>query len=78
MGTGRWGAIRLPGVNDVVVRRGPNRAWVNEAIRRVEADNNRSADTHLPLAEKIDQITFYGGRCHFIDDPSTIDAFLGT
>ncbi len=139
-------------MNDVVVRRGPDRAWVNEAIRRVEADNNRSADTHLhvfPLpadwgidlylkdesvhptgslkhrlgrslflyalcngwiddrttiieassgstavseayfarllglpfiavmprgtsAEKIDKITFYGGRCHFIDDPSTI------
>jgi len=125
---------------------------VNEAIRRVEADNNRSADTHLhvfPLpadwgidlylkdesvhptgslkhrlgrslflyalcngwidaqttvieassgstavseayfarllglpfiavmprgtsAEKVDKITFYGGRCHFIDDPCTI------
>ena len=24
-----------------------DRAWVNEAIRQVEADNNRSADTHL-------------------------------
>ena len=23
------------------------RAWLNEAIRRVEADANRSADTHL-------------------------------
>jgi len=23
------------------------RAWVNEAVRKVEADNNRSADTHL-------------------------------
>ena len=30
------------------------RAWLNEAIRRVEADANRSADTHLhafPLPE---------------------------
>ncbi len=139
-------------MDDLVVRRGPDRAWVNEAIRRVEADNNRSADTHLhvfPLpddwgidlylkdesvhptgslkhrlgrslflyalcngwidadttvleassgstavseayfarllglpfiavmprgtsAEKVDKITFYGGRCHFIDDPCTI------
>ena len=24
-----------------------DRAWVNEAVRRVEADSNRSADTHL-------------------------------
>ena len=24
-----------------------DRAWVHEAVRRVEADNNRSADTHL-------------------------------
>src|SRR5699024_10263011 len=34
-----------------------NRAWVNEAVRRVEADNNRSADTHLhvfPLPEHWD------------------------
>src|SRR4051794_37818093 len=31
------------------------RAWVNEAIRKVEADSNRSADTHLhvfPLPEE--------------------------
>ncbi len=31
-----------------------DRAWLNEAIRKVEADNNRSADTHLhvfPLPE---------------------------
>ena len=26
---------------------GPDRAWVDEAVRRVEADANRSADTHL-------------------------------
>ena len=130
------------------------RAWVNEAIRRVEADSNRSADTHLhvfPLPaewdidlylkdesvhptgslkhrlarslflyalcngwivegttvieassgstavseayfarllglpfvavmpastsrEKIELIEFYGGRCHLVDDPSTIYA----
>ncbi|MGZ4490146.1 MAG: L-cysteine desulfhydrase Cds1 [Nocardioidaceae bacterium] len=33
------------------------RSWVNEAIRRVEADSNRSADTHLhvfPLPERWD------------------------
>jgi cysteine synthase A len=33
------------------------RAWVNDAIRKVEADNNRSADTHLhvfPLPESWD------------------------
>jgi cysteine synthase len=131
--------------------KGP-RSWVNEAIRKVEADSNRSADTHLhvfPLpqswdvdlylkdesvhptgslkhrlarslflyalcngwihkgttvieassgstavseayfarllglpfvavmpaktsAEKIEVIEFYGGRCHLVDDPSTI------
>ena len=26
---------------------GPDRGWVSEAIRRIEADTNRSADTHL-------------------------------
>ena len=26
---------------------GPDREWVHEAIRIVEADHNRSADTHL-------------------------------
>ncbi|MGW5359092.1 PLP-dependent cysteine synthase family protein [Actinopolymorpha pittospori] len=30
-----------------VSRRPPERSWVAEAIRRVEADANRSADTHL-------------------------------
>jgi len=139
-------------VGDIVMRSGADRAWVSEAIRLVEADNNRSADTHLhvfplpvewgvdlylkdesvhptgslkhrlarslflyalcngqidetttiieassgstavseayfarllglPLiavmprttsAEKVDLIAFYGGSCHFIDDPSTI------
>jgi cysteine synthase A len=29
------------------VRRARDRAWLNEAVRRVEADSNRSADTHL-------------------------------
>src|SRR3954465_6026517 len=29
------------------VRRDADRTWVNEAIRKVEADANRSADTHL-------------------------------
>jgi cysteine synthase A len=36
-------------------RAAPDRAWVAEAIRRVEADANRSADTHLhvfPLPEE--------------------------
>jgi len=137
-----------------VARRGDDRgrAWLNEAIRRVEADSNRSADTHLhvfPLPEvwgidlylkdesvhptgslkhrlarslflyalcngwigegttiieassgstavseayfarllglpfvavmpantsreKIDLIEFEGGRCHLVDDPSTV------
>ena len=37
--------------------RSDGRAWVNEAIRKVEADSNRSADTHLhvfPLPESWD------------------------
>jgi cysteine synthase len=39
------------------VRRDGDRSWVNEAIRKVEADANRSADTHLhvfPLPESWD------------------------
>jgi cysteine synthase A len=39
------------------VHRSDDRAWVNEAIRKVEADSNRSADTHLhvfPLPEAWD------------------------
>ena len=39
------------------VRRDGDRTWVNEAIRKVEADANRSADTHLhvfPLPEAWD------------------------
>jgi cysteine synthase A len=38
-------------------RRAQDRTWVNEAIRKVEADANRSADTHLhvfPLPEDWD------------------------
>ncbi|GAA4690144.1 PLP-dependent cysteine synthase family protein [Pseudonocardia yuanmonensis] len=31
----------------VEVEGAPDRAWVDEAVRRVEADANRSADTHL-------------------------------
>jgi cysteine synthase len=31
----------------VAVRSNGDRSWVDEAIRRVEADSNRSADTHL-------------------------------
>ncbi len=31
----------------VAQRRGDDRAWVHDAIRKVEADANRSADTHL-------------------------------
>ena len=130
----------------------PNRTWVHEAVRLIEADSNRSADTHLhvmPLptdwnihvylkdesvhptgslkhrlarslflyalcngwlgprstvveassgstavseayfarllglpfvavmprstsVEKIDLIRFYGGRCHFVDDPKKV------
>jgi cysteine synthase len=41
----------------VALRSGGSRAWVDEAIRRVEADSNRSADTHLhvfPLPETWD------------------------
>ena len=34
-------------VQDVDRTSPEDRAWVHEAIRRVEADNNRSADTHL-------------------------------
>ncbi|WP_028660261.1 PLP-dependent cysteine synthase family protein [Nocardioides insulae] len=33
-----------------------HRAWIDEAVRRVEADSNRSADTHLhvvPLPEQV-------------------------
>jgi cysteine synthase A len=39
------------------VRRDGDRTWVNEALRKVEADANRSADTHLhvfPLPESWD------------------------
>ena len=130
----------------------PNRTWVHEAVRLIEADANRSADTHLhvlPLpadwnihvylkdesvhptgslkhrlarslflyalcngwlgprstvveassgstavseayfarllglafvavtprstsVEKVDLIRFHGGRCHFVDDPTTV------
>ncbi len=38
-------------------RRSHDRDWVNEAVRKVEADSNRSADTHLhvfPLPETWD------------------------
>lgn len=144
---------REDGCCRVAVRRDTaDRAWVNEAIRKVEADANRSADTHLhvfPLPEhwgidlylkdesvhptgslkhrlarslflyalcsgwihegttiieassgstavseaffarllglpfvavmpastsqeKIDLIEFYGGRCHLVDNPSTM------
>jgi cysteine synthase A len=40
-----------------VTTRVDDRDWLNEAIRKVEADNNRSADTHLhvfPLPESWD------------------------
>jgi cysteine synthase len=36
-----------PGCRDVDRVRPADRAWVDEAVRRVEADANRSADTHL-------------------------------
>jgi len=36
--------VDLPGLH---VRNWTDRAWVNDAIRTVEADTNRSADTHL-------------------------------
>jgi cysteine synthase A len=32
---------------DIDLSRGTDRAWLNEAISKVEADSNRSADTHL-------------------------------
>ena len=44
-----------PGCREV--RRPGDRAWVDEAVRKVEADSNRSADTHLlvfPLPEAWD------------------------
>jgi cysteine synthase len=37
----------VPGVAAVDRYSARTRAWVHEAIRRVEADANRSADTHL-------------------------------
>lgn len=39
-----------------------DRAWIDEAVRRVEADANRSADTHLhvfPLPEQVGDIQLY-------------------
>jgi len=39
------------------LRRAGDRSWVDEAVRKVEADSNRSADTHLhvfPLPESWD------------------------
>jgi cysteine synthase A len=45
----------VPGCREV--RRDGDRAWVDEAVRKVEADSNRSADTHLhvyPLPESWD------------------------
>jgi cysteine synthase A len=44
-----------PGCREV--RRPGDRSWVHEAVRKVEADSNRSADTHLhvfPLPETWD------------------------
>jgi cysteine synthase len=44
-----------PGCHEV--HRSRDRTWVNEAVRKVEADSNRSADTHLhvfPLPESWD------------------------
>ena len=44
-----------PGCREV--RRPGDRSWVHEAVRKVEADSNRSADTHLhvfPLPEDWD------------------------
>jgi hypothetical protein len=61
-----------------VARRPENasRSWVNEAIRKVEADSNRSADTHLPvfpLPEGWDvDLYLKDGRCHLVDDAATI------
>jgi cysteine synthase A len=39
-----------------------HRAWIDEAVRRVEADANRSADTHLhvvPLPDALDGLDLY-------------------
>jgi cysteine synthase A len=45
-------AAALPWLGDL-----PDRSWLHEAVRKVEADSNRSADTHLhvfPLPEAWD------------------------
>jgi cysteine synthase len=45
----------------VPLLRADHRAWIDESVRRVEADANRSADTHLhllPLPDTVD-VTLY-------------------
>jgi cysteine synthase A len=56
---GGRGEIADDGCCRVATRSQDDRAWVNEAVRRVEADSNRSADTHLhvfplPFAGDVD------------------------
>ena len=41
-------------VVDVPAPRPVDRAWVDEAVRRITADANRSADTHLVHVELPD------------------------
>src|SRR5918995_1133824 len=43
----RGRSATMPGVQSSTIGRGHLRSWANEAIRRVEADAHRSADTHL-------------------------------
>jgi cysteine synthase A len=38
---------KAPALLDVVPRQPADRAWLDEAVRRIQADANRSADTHL-------------------------------
>jgi cysteine synthase len=45
--TDRPGRPAPPGVVDVRPAEPADRAWLDEAVRRIQADANRSADTHL-------------------------------
>ena len=57
-----------PGRLDAVTERAPqDRAWADEAIRRINAENNRSADTHLysvPLPGALGRPAVPQGRVH--------------
>jgi cysteine synthase len=47
-------STRFQPVVDVAAGRPIDRAWVDEAVRRISADQNRSADTHLVRVELPD------------------------